>query len=255
MESNIETKFQKIPKLENFIKAFSAFITFLISLIIIKNTLYYSSFQITFTDYIDFSEALLLFFDDIIISIFFLVYLVLFALSVPYEQFDVTNLKKKKIIFSMSQEGMICFLFLLLTAIILIIYLIYSRGFNWPNAVAISLSQLVFILGIYYPLRKSVSKKYPEYDLNKLLRYVWPLIALVFYSLFSLHLETRKVLHKSVKTRISCVQYDNQTINSGRDTLYLGRTKNYIFLYSYLEKKALIFHAKDFKRIEFNKAE
>ncbi|MBN8675270.1 MAG: hypothetical protein J0L56_14140 [Chitinophagales bacterium] len=250
MNYSTEDKRPMLPKIDTFVKAFSTFITFLVSVNIIKNALYYSSFQIKFTDYIDFSEALLLFFDDISVSIALLLYLILFAVIAPPDQYEIVNLKKNTKA-NLSIEELMCLFLLVLNSTIIAIYLISVREIYWIAAISIILLQLIFIIIVYTALKKSLKRKFKEFDLSTNLKYVWPLLSLIFFTLFSLHLKTRKILHGSAKTKIYGVQSDNQIIASSKDTVYLGRTKNYIFLFCKTQKKALIYQSKDFKRLEF----
>ena len=77
-----------MPKIDGLLKIISLILTIIIVLAILKKSIYYSAFNIKLTDYLDFSEALLIFFKDVLFTTLIIFFLVIFSIFIPSREQD-----------------------------------------------------------------------------------------------------------------------------------------------------------------------
>lgn len=247
--------------IDSALKLISFSASVLIFLSILKSYIFYATFGISITNYISFSEAILLFLNEV--AILLLYYLLLATgLCLTYGIFYVFRRQTRPIdIFIPDRTSP--FIHKLFSAALMlypIFYLFFAIVKNnrdhssvksflfWLISLSIA-EVLILIATINYwkkvrETKQAIRKSVFTYILlaSALFFYIWSLDR----QLFLFH---RNRINKSV---IGWVKDKEKPVTLTNDTIqYLGSTGKYVFCYDQVSKKSIIIDAAQFTRIEF----
>lgn len=203
---------------------------------IIKNSLYYSNFGINISEFIDLSEFPLLFINDLPFYLVFL-FSLLFYLPLIYLRIYVRNkFGAESFTFSRTKK----FAELVIPASILTIFLILFFKFSIETKITVIQTNIIIVISLtllYIDRSIEFSKKYLFWS---------SLVIMILFSGMNAFSEIDII--ESGKSK-KCVTFisNNKTIKTNNIIIFLGKTKNYIFIYDLLKKQTLVF---DFNKIE-----
>ena len=248
----------KITTIKEFIPTFAS--SFVI-LGIIKAMIFYYAFGIRILDYIDFSESLLLFFDDILLIIgpIILAYIGNLLLIKKIKEANIIKVRPFKNI-----AIVLSLIFLVFNTIYT--FLILHRFFHFTNLISGLLASLILIFAGFYfffigiQIEKDIKNINSESEPRKkkiLKTSFFQKIAISLFLYFVVNgfiYRTYMSLHDTVSNspekKITCKLKGNTIIQSGNDTLYLGQTRNNIFFYIRNYKTSLILKLDSVENIE-----
>ena len=202
---------------------------------ILKALAFYYLFGIRIIDYVDFSESLLLFLDDLIIFCFALLYAGLSAFL--YRQYPASLLYMGIILIA----GNSIYLYVLLRN-----YYHISMYFSIVQPLAVLIISLV---GFFYLYRQIVPGK-ADLRLEIKIVAVLAFLSLISTVIFRIKKDYDHIVKDDADRQVKCVFSDSTQVTTGKDTLYIGRTKHNLFFYVKSEKKALIYKEDEVKKIE-----
>jgi hypothetical protein len=222
-------------------KVLSFIISLLIILSLLKSTLYYSAFGIIITDYLDFSEALLLFFRDIssffIVTIYFGAYFFILPSIVP------ENYKSGPF-----NLWLFILFFFIMTIYLLDLIFIYFFNASILITILISLFIVVSLLLLFYLAKQS--RKYSSLIINTNVQNIIIVFLLPsFLAALGAHSKLEKIITLHKTDKVSLKLYNKSSLSVSKDTLYLGRTKSKIFLYDVNQSSSIIINSSDVEQI------
>lgn len=203
---------------------------------IIKNSLYYSNFGINISEYIELSEFPLLFINDLPFYLVFL-FSLLFYLPLIYLRIYVRN-KFGAEFFTFSKTKK--FTELVIPASILVIILVLFFKFSIETKIVTIQTNIITVLSLtllYIDRSIEFSKKY----------ILWSsLTIMILFSGMNAFSEI-DIIEKGKNKKCVSFIINNKKFETNNKFSYLGKTKNYIFIYDLLKKRTLVF---DFNKIE-----
>jgi hypothetical protein len=230
-----------------------------IFLSILKSFIFYNTFGIRITNYLNFSEALLLFIDEIAIFILYVFALfviigLIFFISKRLYRISFTDLfipSRKTNLFNKSLAALLILypLFYCPYAISKTVYQFYSTDIFWSLFIILYLTLGLVLYSLYLLWKKYADQR------DRYIRLYIPAITLLYLSLFYLHFLNRQLFlfhQNKIYKSVSCYKDGKKQFNTMPDSIhYLGSTHEYIFFYNYPEKRAIIFESKKFDQVEF----
>ena len=237
--------------------------SFLIFVSILKAMFFYFAFGIRITDLIEFSEALLLFFDDILFTLASVIIVALYMLI--YNATRRFSHKDKNILTTLvSGNYMVYIVYLAFTAIGFFLFMILVEFYhkNWLIVLSYLLGSMpILAMAIIFPAisaRTSGAKKLnmdniKAKEIGMLYIGIIFLLAIIVTNLLNVYSELEKIFSGKNLQYVKCVFQDKGTVETNKDTVYLGRTRNNIIFYLPKEKKSLIVATKDLNTFEVKK--
>lgn len=258
VRGKIKYLIMKIKTIKEFIPTFTS--SFVI-LGIIKAMIYYYAFGIRILDYIDFSESLLLFFDDIILIIGPILIAYIGNLYIIKQLKEAEKINKKRF-----QQIAIVLSLVFIIMNPLYVYLILHKFFHFSIGSSLSLaSGVLLISGFYFfstsiqmeedieninneiePRRKKILKDVLFYKIGLVLS----LYLVINGFIYRTHKDFDNAISKEPEKQVICILKDSSIISSGKDTLYLGQTHNNVFFHIRSTKTSIIIKIDDIKNIK-----
>jgi len=229
--------------IESLIKSLSIAYILLLICGLLYNYFFYKNFGITITEYIDISDALLLFIpllaDTLVQTIFITVTFHYILKSFLSEKYKLTLFGDniKKVMLKASLIG-ISILF-----IILILYL-----FNDVFKIYFFMSLLVVVV-FFIPFLLDKFFNSLNIDLSASLKELLYLTIIVL-AIVILKSETRSKLvnnKRNSKDFTIIFKDQNQILKSDSSLYYLGRTKNFVFIYDFKNHNSRVYNVSDIK--------
>lgn len=215
----------------------------------LKLSIYYKHFNIRINEYLDFTEILTLFLPDALYygGLMFGVFMFnfLFKTKSEMKNFENTHLSiddnssvfdRIKKYYSIMKEFFWLIGFLILFELITFIW--FKQKFTETIGFALNLSAGFFFVLLLFEIRHKYIKVY-EKDINA-----------TYYNLFLIVFLFGFIVVGSVKSEIKMTEtnpdfisftYGGNRIESNKKLIYIGQTKNYLFLFDAKNKKAEIF--------------
>jgi hypothetical protein len=240
-------------KLTDSIVSYAPLITgFLIFSGVTKAMLYYKAFNIDILPYLDFSEALLLFLDELLFLAIITCSEIFIAAQADHAvNKKLTSIRAGRLIKnSLTRRGIFYLLLILLNAWIFIVY-------PYQYAIRLSLCIIVLILIINFSIKKMhvyerayrfKEKKYP-----KPLYTIGPVV-LIFFTLLNIITGYTKAIDIIYlkKWRHFAVAFleDDKKVQSSDCLLFVGRTNNYVFFYNVNTETSTIIPTEEIKEFK-----
>ena len=227
----------------------------LISLGILKYIIFYKLFYIPITEYIQLSEILLLFTEDII---YILLFLLLPRLVSHFE--ELVNAEKQKIkmlqennpeqawrkqVAEFTKSRNVLLIFLWLCFIAMIVSALYGGRFQRTQALYGSACIIVGILTIYW--ERSLLKQNIGYHLRQYL-YFLLLFAFLLFTVSTRAVSEAEQVHNGQLLGTTIITADS-TYVSDSIHFYIGRTSQYTYIYNKQDKSSTILPNSEIKRI------
>lgn len=254
---------KNIHSLEEFkVSQYLAFVgPFLIFLGMLRLISFYNSFGISIISYLELSEALLSFFDIIIIVVIFIAYTSIQNFLASGKN-DIDKVKKERQ--SILEENnffkiCICYLkyfssLIILGFVIIAGFIVARFYFHWITTVTVFLSIAFFVLLlIFLILLVEIERKHIQIQssLNKR-RYIFFLLYFLlisyFVTLYSSY-QAGQIRNKKSTYGVSIILDDNQTLVSDSSNYFIGKTLNYVFIHHEKENKTDIIPMSRVKQI------
>lgn len=233
----------------------------LVSFSIVRLLVYYRAFNIQITNYLSFSECILLFTDQlalfiwfaiIIISVYTTGYYIFSAIWKDFKYSDLLNL--------VYHDSKILRIILVLVFISPLIYLEiafvsynleHARRIIFVSSTLFSILALFYIATMFYSVAKS--KEQVKRVSTILTAYIIFTCTLCFYtSMLRRQLFVMEV--NQLNQQVVCYDANNQKIvesNFSNNVQYLGSTKEYILFYNRSSGMSSIYRTAAFSRIDF----
>lgn len=205
---------------------------------IIKNYIYYFNFGININEYIELSEFPLLFINDFS---FYFAFIISFLLFFPfvYIKIYVRDKLGSTIPFSFTKK------FTKAALPSLIIVIIYNCLKDAP--LDIKLSSIENFIVIFF----AILLLYLDKDLtfSKNYYFIVSSILMLFFSALNSVSDIYKVENNKIKLYVS-FEIDNEIISTNNEKIYLGKTKNYIYVYNKKLKETEVFNFEEVKNFK-----
>jgi len=260
-ENSKETEVQSIPDFK-LSTIFPYFLPFIISLGVFRLMIFYNEFGIRITSFLDFSEVIISFMDILIIL------LLVAALNVinsklhyskqDYEKYkklyddihaEKSEWRKFKMVFK------IYFPLLIFYAVAAIVLFIYSLFIHVPIYVFIYFGIVAGAALILSLVRIEVDIWHKEFnssqghkEFTSVLLNALMYVVIVFATA---RIEANMLKESSHRRRFEITLEGNKELSSTNDFYLVGKTANYIFLYSATEQRTEVIPAARVSRIEF----
>jgi hypothetical protein len=236
--------------LESIIKYFSLMYVLLITSGLLYNIIFYKNYGIIITEYIDLSEGLLLFMPTLttkfMICFAFTAPILLVARNIYLKNFEKAEMaiENKSFMRNVIKAFFIC---LVCTLIFYIISLYY------PEVIRVSLFFLligIIMFGtcildfalIFLKKEKMVSLSKISIDI------IFVFTIFLVFTFWGYWTKIDQINRKRNQAYFEIVFNDSPTFYSNTNVYYLGRTKNYLFIYNFPEKKTSVYNVGDIKK-------
>lgn len=230
--------------------------TILVILGYVKLNLFFNHFGIKIVDYLEFTEILTLFLPDIVYfsSILFFVFLFNFLTTSKKEMIVQHNIKEE-IISTHSFKSRIkliyklnIFLFWFSFLIIignLIKFIWFRESMTIIDWLYMMFPILLIFMIIMFEFRYKYYQTYSEKLNPSYNNYVLILYFYISFSIFYTYYDIDKTENRSDKT-ISFLYLDTK-IQTDESLIFIGNTKNYLFIHDMEKNKSLVFNRSDVK--------
>jgi len=249
-------------KLEKISLLFPLFTGFLIFLGILKLTIYYSAFNISINDYLEFSEIITAFLDDLIIyGIFFTLGLIInFFAGIDKQEIKKTNQFHTKFIeediffvrvWSFLKMNIPYLVMINGIAIVFLFTVIFQNlSFTKLWLCLISFYIILILQFIVLEIRRTYIIIYGKADhvlfFNIILFVSIFTTLIIFYSYYDI------IMVKTDKKYFGTeLLLEDTRIISDSTNYYIGKTNNYLFYYKENEKKTIVYPMSRIKKITF----
>ncbi|MFK7900332.1 MAG: hypothetical protein AB8B61_06210 [Cyclobacteriaceae bacterium] len=215
--------------------------TFILLCSSLKLVLFYKQFNIKIADYIELSEYITVFIDDLIY------YCTIFGFGLIFTY--ILNLKKETSFTpeKHKKEGFFDYKTLIIVPII-ILGLLTSLFFIEKE---ISSKLIIVKMGtilIYSAVHVIVSNKKWEFSYNVII-----LVCIIIYSSFDGLIDSYKLMEKGNSESYKII-LEKEEIKTNKNILYLGKTNKYIFTYNIELKESKIVLMKNLKSIKIKES-
>lgn len=204
---------------------------------IVKALAFYSLFGIRIIDYIDFSESLLLFFDDLII----------FCVALMFSLVSSHFYKKYPL-------SLVLFGLVLIISNSVYFYILLHNYYHLNPYLSLVQPLLLLLLSAwgFWHLYTGIKVEQPDAkpDLQIQMRLLILLFSLISVMAYRVKRDYDNIVYEQPDREVTCLFNDSSQVRTGIDTVYVGRTKNTLFFYSKQEKKALIYKSDQVKKTE-----
>lgn len=244
---------------DNTVKLVTSFGSAIIFLSILKAYVFYASFGIRITNYITFSEAILLFLDEIaVLILYFLLIFSLFTLIYYAVSFKNNQYKLIDVLVPSVNSSWIHKLLCLAVFLYPLFYLFYAIVINALHyshfklfvffLISFFFIELMLLLLTISWWKKLVNKKYEMQ--NKIFGYIF-IACIAFFYTWSLDRQLFLFHINKINKTVVAYSKDNTTFLTNRDVQFLGSTGKFIFCYNNKEERAVIIDAAKFDRVEY----
>lgn len=229
--------------------------------------IFYNSFGVSITSYLDISEVLTSFFDILLLVVLFLAYTsVQNFLASGKDDAEIAN-KKRQVILEEESFLKICLHYLSYFSSLIIYGLIVISGcvvaffcFNWLTSFTVFLLTGVFVFFLVFLIVKvEIERKHIQFQSSlKKRRFIFfVLYFLVFTCCVILYSSYQAgQIRKEKSTYGVSITLDNdQIIVSDSSNYFIGKTQNYVFIYHEKERKTDIFPMTRVKQITMTHAQ
>ena len=232
--------------MKNSIEQISKSIPFIATLIlissVIKNSFFYSNFGINISEFIDLSEFPLLFINDLPFYLIFLISLLSYLPFIYLRTYFRNKYGSEHFTFSKTKK----FAELMIPSLILLIFI--TVFFKYPLEIKLTLIQsfvvsIISLILLYVDGSIEFSKKY----------IFWSCIScMLLFSGMSAFSEISEIESGKIK---KCVLFDFNGINveTNNKIVFLGKTKNFVFIYDISKKETQIFDFNQIKNFSIKK--
>jgi hypothetical protein len=227
---------------------------FLIGLVYVKLSLYYGHFNIDIINYLELSEILTLFLPDLVTYILVLgvVLFILFLVQTKSEAIRSFEKKEKVIVtpsFLNRVKGIYRYTKLILFPVVFLL-ICYLISFIWIRDAFWVLFYKTFILPVFYILTflffefeyryfeiygKRIGATYSN------LFFICSMVCL--FSIASAKSETLRV--EKGESKIISFTFNSKNVSTNNTTVYIGQTKNYLFIYNVIKKETAVYQKDD----------
>lgn len=203
---------------------------------ITKLVWFYNAFGISIVQYIDISEALILFFEDILWFLLFIT--VPFLLSFIFFGHSIADSHSTMIDNVTSQSNFWGRLFQFSKYYIVIIFftilgIITGKGYEFPVF-------LLIVMFFLYEMRFKLKKRYNvDFD-STYHNLLWWFLINIYFGYGQLQREIKEVRETNRFENSSIILKEKDPIPIDSATLFLGHTKDYFFLYDTKSESAII---------------
>ena len=226
------------------VKLFSLLYVLLVVCGLSYNYLFYKNFGINITEYIDLSEGLFLFLP--LLSSYFIIFFVLFISFYYIDKIlELGSEKNRK-----ESINARIIIIIILTTILISGLFISTNVFNQPSVYGLITLIIFFAVPFFFNSLFS----FLGFSIPEILRDIFYILMICL----SIILMVSVSKTNRVKTRKGYKQFEvifrekaDSTIKSDSTMYYLGRTKNYLFLYYFKDKKTTILNVSDIKKVTF----
>jgi len=224
----------------------------LILLGIIYQTIYYATFNIEITRYMELSEIILSFTNELLLLIILIIWTCGFILFTWNTQPNPT--KKLPLFKAMIHDlkafiktHLIDIIIALAIIIFLIISILFAQFFIFIGLIAV----IVFILiKAKFYLQKGVSE---YFKIKSFSRSIFEYIVLLLGLIVCFAYLDAKSLVKNERYINSVIYFKNDTIRSTQYKFYIGQTNKYIFVYDLKNDITTVYPMSDVTKLEFGK--
>lgn len=232
--------------MNNFIEKVSKILPFLSLIIllssIIKNYTYYFNFGININEYIDLSEFPLLFINDFSFYLFFLLSFLIYFPLIYLRIYIRNRFGAQYFTFTLTKK---ISKFAIPIIILTIIYICFK-----DTSLDIKLSSIenyivIFFVTLLFYLDKDLkfSKNY---------YFIVASFLMILFSMFSAFSEISKIEQGKIHFQVSFI-FDNKELKTNNTQIYLGKTKNYIYIYDKKLKETSIYNFEELKNFKIKK--
>lgn len=249
---------QPTRSLESTIKFFSIIYIILFTSGILYNYFFFRHFGITITEYIDLSEALLLFIPMLTEYIFgFCLIPVISLMLIRYKQSKRED-EEYNTPEIMADIGQYVFVLIGYSVIATLLYIAslfipslrYYSSLPFYIGILLALPLILDLILVYLEKKKII-------NLQKSIRIsIYGIVAFVVSILIAVKIEIKNIdRYKNItKPRFEIIFTDkSQNLKSTSEHYYLGRTKNYLFIYNFTLNQCRVLKTEDIKEITFTK--
>ena len=230
---------------------------------IVKEMLYYYAFHIHIIDYLELTESLLLFLDDLIQILYALVFFI------PYPYILARYFDSAEKFLEMTSKNYFMYAYPIITLGLssTYLFLIFYRYYGIDLSLCIGYSfVLPFLIGFSLWQRYAelaILKKNPkragrtlEEEFSSFKKFLIPsiLVLLIFSTILPRVYKDIKNIHaKNPENFFEFVFKSGAVIKSSDDTVYLGKTRNYFFFFVQSQDKSLIMRVDDVSSTQVQK--
>ncbi len=235
--------------------------TFLLIISIFKQTIYYSNFNIDIFQHIELSEFILLTIPDFLKygSFLFIITFVSFLFESKEHIEYIGDIKEKalknsnfffrfKKYFGLFRFLFIILIFFIITSVISFFWIknSFKTVYYLTIIITLFLTIQIFLLEFKYRYKTEFNKRLDPTYFNLILI----TIVLSFYIITNTYEQIRNIKKDNLKLSF---EYQNNKISTGKELLYLGMTKNYLFLLENQNNESIIYDRKMIKKITVRK--
>lgn len=228
--------------------------SFLLLCGVLKFYLYYKRFNISILRFIDLSEILTLFMDNIIayLAIIIPITINLFLIYVKVKS-EIPNISNSIWHITFSQWPLILFFFFIST-IGIIIYFFKSKGVRQRDFKYLILLIVISILTLPFLFIYSLRIMHIYFHIQIEFTYVYLTflsVLLLGYTLLTVQNEIHKVINDGFYDGVKLVFENDFTIESNRLVYFIGMTKNYVFVYEKASNACTAYKVNNLRTIKF----
>ena len=209
---------------------------------LVKNYIYYDYFGITINEFINLSEFTLLFISEIKLYLIFIVSLLIFLPFIFIKRFLQKEYGEKNFSFSLTKTFTILFI---LSFPLRIAFTVLDESDILIIIEKCEESLIFFFICVLLVIKKDI-----KFIGNLYLSIC--AISLLIFSVTKAYKDIEKI-KRNQASHIIEFNYENKTIKSGKDYLYLGKTHEYIFIYTLKNKYTEVFKIQEVKNIKIKK--
>ncbi len=222
-----------------------------------KLSFFYQEFYLNIFSFIDFTDLFIIFLPDAVncgLLLFALYSLVnVNTLSKPRCDY-IPPFKKSKFTINNAVKSNVILFSLLIIGYILYPALYLTIKFYSKSSFILLPFHLLFLMGVMTTRMDIILKKsHPEKTL-KYLEYLAYFIVINFYLLLSANGDINKIKYGGSKITVN-LEYPDKNFTINQDTVTIGQTPKYIFLYLKNEDATLILKKDNFEQIKVNRLE
>lgn len=227
--------------------------SFLLLCGVLKFYIYYKKFNVSILRFVELSEILTLFMDNIIAYLAIIIpttiNLCLFYMKIKNEIAD-SGISIWKITFG---QWPLLIIFFGISIIGIIIFYKKNKGVGFRDLIYLILLALICILVLpalfIYTLRTLNSNFHLEVEFIYLY-FIFLCLLLLGYTLLTAQNEAHKVKNNGYYDGVKLV-FENNTIESNRMIYFIGMTKNYVFVYEKSNASCTVHKVSNLKTIKF----
>lgn len=236
--------------IETIVKCFTIVYVLLVFSGLLCNYIYFQYFGIIITEYIDLGEVLLLF-TPALVSVNLIMFVIalivlLWFLNVHYGKYKETPYFAKRA----RKDAYVFFTILLVVSIIN--YLIASKNYK-TSVLLTTLSLCLLMIPVFLEFLFDWLDKKNTLYIPKTVKYAL-YILITFLALVLGNYWDKLYREEKTNQKFKIVFKDRQDILVSDSTIqYLGRTRNYIFIYNDLTKSSAVYNVSDVKEFHITK--